>query len=50
MTPGLTTDRDFKTSVENSAGSNALIAANLHGANIFIAGANERESMEADMF
>jgi hypothetical protein len=55
MTPGLT-DRDFKTSVENSASSNAsaaLSSVNVNqnfSGNIYIAGANERGSMEADLF
>ena len=55
MTPGLT-DREFKTSVENSASSNASAALNsVHvnqnfSGNIYIAGAKERGSMEADLF
>ena len=55
MTPGLT-DREFKTSVENSASSNASAAlSSVHvnqnfSGNIYIAGAKERGSMEADLF
>lgn len=55
MTPG-TTDREFKSSVENSASSHASAALsgiavnNNFGGNIYIAGASERGSMEADMF
>lgn len=55
MTPG-STDRDFKSSVENSASSHASAALsgvainqNFSG-NIYIAGATERGNMEADLF